>query len=106
MGARLVRICATLTVVACSACLPASPGPPTKATVAQVEQMNLEFSGGSTGFGVAPDWPAIMKSIRSATNAADRQHWISEFAYHTAALPESLRTVRLAELQQLMREGR
>lgn len=95
-------------MVACASGLACeSPGPPTKASTAQVNQMNQEVGGGSSGFGIAPpDWPAMSKAIRSATDSADRLHWISEFAHHTAALPESLRAQRVAELQQLMREVR
>jgi hypothetical protein len=84
-----------------------SPGAPSKATSAQIDQMNQEIGGGSGGFGIAPpDWPAMAKKIRTATDSVDRRHWISEFARHTVALPESLRVLRLAELKQLMREGR
>lgn len=83
-----------------------SPGPPSQATTAQINQMNQEIGGGSGGFAAAPDWPAMAKNIRSATDSVERRHWISEFARHAVALPESLRVQRLAELKQLMREGR
>jgi hypothetical protein len=97
----------TLPALACAFALACeSPGPPTKATSDQINQMNQDYGGASTGFGRAPDWSAMMTAIRSAKDSADRKHWISEFAHHTAALPESLRAQRVAELQQLMREGR
>jgi hypothetical protein len=66
--------------------------------------MNQEIGAGSGE--AAPNWAALAKAIRDAANSVDRLHWISEFAHHTAALPESLRTQRLAELRQLMREVR
>lgn len=102
-GALIVSAVAALSTLACVN----SPGPPTKATQPQIDLMNQEVGGGSGSFGVAPpDWPAMSKAIRTPRDSADRLHWIGEFAYHAAALPESLRTLRFAELQQLLREVR
>lgn len=105
MSIRATRIVSTIASASALAC--ASPGPPNKATAAQVNQMNQEVGGGSSGFGIAPpDWPAMSKAIRGTRDRVERMHWIGEFAHHAAALPESLRTQRLAELKQLMREVR
>jgi hypothetical protein len=103
-----IRIKLLVSAVACASALAcvSSLGPPNKATTAQVNQMNQEISGGSSGFGIAPDWAAMSKAIGDARNSVDRLHWIGEFAHHAAALPEPLRTQRLTELKQLVREAR
>jgi len=107
MWIRIVPVRATLCVLVCASGYGCStPGAPTKATTAQIDQMNQEIAGGSSSAALAPDWPAMAKKIQIATDPMDRRHWISEFAHHAAALPESLRIQRLAELKQLMREGR
>jgi hypothetical protein len=104
MPIRAALVVSTLACASALACVD-SPGPPNKATTAQIDQMNEEVGGASSGFGIAPpDWPAMSKAIRGARDSVDRMHWISEFAHHAAALPESLRIVRLAELRQLIRE--
>ena len=83
-----------------------SPGPPTKASSQQIDAMNQEIGSGSGSFGKAADWSAMTQSIRTARDSVDRMHWIAEFAHHAAALPESLRVLRMAELQQVLREVR
>ncbi len=110
MKGRLIRTRAALAIsaAACSlgfTCL-SSPGAPSKATAAQIDQMSQEYDAGTSNLAAAHDWPAMSKAIRTARDSAERMHLISEFAHHVAALPESLRTQRMAELRQLMREVR
>jgi len=103
------RVALAIGAIACMmgfTCL-SSPGAPNKATDAQIAQMSQEYDAGSSNFAAAPpDWPAMSKAIRAARDSAERMHLISEFAHHVAALPESLRTQRMAELRQLSREVR
>jgi hypothetical protein len=109
IGKIRIRAALAISAAVCSlglTCL-SSPGAPSKATAAQIDQMNQESGAGSSNFAAAPpDWPAMSRAIRTARDSVERVHWIAEFAHHAIALPESLRTQRLAALKQLMREVR
>lgn len=111
MQRRLIRTRAALAISAAASSLAftclSSPGAPSKATAAQIDQMSQEYDAGSGDFAAAaPDWPAMSRAIRAERDSAERKHLISEFAHHVAALPESLRTQRMVELRQLTREVR
>lgn len=83
-----------------------SPGPPSKATTAQIDQMNQEIASGSASSEAAANWADLAQAIRTAPDPVNRMHGISEFARHAAALPEPSRTQRMVELKQLMLEVR
>ena len=110
MLVRLFRVRASfgICVVACALGLACtnSPGPPSKATTAQIDQMNQEIASGSASSDAAANWAELAQAIRTARDPVDRMHWISEFARHAAVLPEPARAQRLVELKQLMLEVR